>query len=252
MDFLLLGLMLANIFLTAYALHKVRKIHLATFRLERDLADNTARFEPTYAQVTAFHDLHQLIEPVKPLPPLRGWAASPDFLLEIAQYALDSKPLTILECSSGASTIVLARCCQLLGQGHVYSLEHDEVYGEKSRQELARHGLGDFASVINAPLVPTPSLDGQKWYSLEELPSSVSDVGLLVIDGPPKSTAPLARYPALPILRDRLANDCVIFLDDANRAAEQEMLRQWSEEFPEAEQAMLPLELGGARLKLVS
>ena len=252
MDFLLLGLMLANTLLTAYALHKVRKIHLATFRLERDLAYNTAQFEPTYAQVTAFHDLHQLIEPVKPLPPLRGWAASPDFLLEIAQYALDSKPLTILECSSGASTIVLARCCQLLGQGHVYSLEHDEVYAEKSRQELARHGLGDFASVINAPLVPTPSVDGQQWYSLEELPSSVTDVGLLVIDGPPKSTAPLARYPALPILRDRLANECVIFLDDANRAAEQEMLRQWSEEFPEVEQAMLPLELGAARLKLVS
>src|SRR3712207_1794767 len=58
----------------------------------------------------------------KSLPPTRGWAASPDILLQLTQHARETHPNVVVECGSGASTVVLARCAELNGGGHVYSL----------------------------------------------------------------------------------------------------------------------------------
>lgn len=57
-----------------------------------------------------------------------------------------------MECSSGASTIVLAQSAKLNGRGHVFSLEHDRDYATKSRVELEKQSLSDWATVIDAPL----------------------------------------------------------------------------------------------------
>ena len=87
-------------------------------------------------------------------------------------------------------------------------------------------------TVIHAPLADV-KLDAEvwKWYDLEdvELPEKVS---ILLIDGPPQSTGPLARYPALPILLDRLTDDAVIFLDDGIRSDEAAVMDRWLHEIP--------------------
>ena len=72
---------------------------------------------------------------------------------------------------------------------------------------------------------------------------------MLVIDGPPESTGPLARYPAGPALFPRLANEGVVFLDDANRYTETEILRRWKMEFPELSQSAAYCEKGCGILK---
>lgn len=168
----------------------------------------------------------------RPLPYTPKWSAAPDFLGLIAENCLSEKPAIIVECSSGTSTLVLARCCQINGQGHVYSLENDEQFAVATTRQLEAFGLGEYASVIHAPLVEYV-LNGNKydWYNMEKL--NVTGIDMLVIDGPPAYIKNEARYPALPMLHDRLNRPCSIFLDDANRAGEQLIVQHWAKTFAE-------------------
>jgi predicted O-methyltransferase YrrM len=106
---------------------------------------------------------------------MRGWAASPDFLRNLMQYTEDNCPTTIVECSSGVSTLVLARRVQLNGAGHVYSLEHDAAFAQKTRLLLRRFDLEEFATVYHAPLTNTllGDWDGS-WYDTRVLPELVT------------------------------------------------------------------------------
>lgn len=71
------------------------------------------------------------------------------------------------------------------------------------------------------------------WYCLDGLPDG--EIDLLIVDGPPETVAPMARYPAGPSLLPRLARGGVVLVDDSLRPDEQEMIRRWRIEFPELE-----------------
>lgn len=152
--------------------------------------------------------------------PTRGWAASPDLLQRIVEHVRTREEF-IVGCSSGVSAVVLARCLQRGGKEHVWSLEHDARYAEATREHLRRHALEEWATVLDAPLVPH-SFGGEswRWYDLSHLPSRQIDV--LVVDGPPMDTGRMARSPAGPALFSRLTAGAAVFLDDADRSGEQE------------------------------
>jgi len=229
-----------------YTLHKVRNMHLLVHSMRDELQ---AEIRNSYDQLEHMHGLHVDLGLTKSLPGTRGWAASPDFLAELVRYALGEKPATVVECSSGTSTVVLARCMQINGGGKVYSLEHDPVYAAKTRAQLARHGLGAFAEVIDAPMDQiTFNGESWQWYAHAGLPQLL-DIDMLVIDGPPESTGRLARYPAGPALFPKLAQGAVVLLDDANRGSEAEILQRWKSEFPELSQSMAFCEKGCAVIK---
>jgi len=183
-----------------------------------------------------------------PLPHTPDWSAAADFLGLIAEHCLSTKPSTIVECSSGTSTLVLARCCQLNKRGHVYSLENGAEYAAATVQNLEELGLQAYASVVHAPLVDY-RLNGHKhaWYSLDKL--NVPAIDMLVIDGPPAIMDSEARYPALPLLHDRLAAGCAMYLDDANRPGEQAIVKRWAEQYPLFRARMLDSERGCAVLE---
>jgi len=224
---LFLGIIIA---LLVLILHKVRRIHLATYELKR----MTAESEVLFAQIQALIGLEKILELQRPLPPLRNWAASPDFLLRLAEELLDRRPTTVMECSSGVSTIVCARILQRNGFGHVFSLEHDPIYASKTRKTLADHGLQNWATLVDAPL--TTDHTSTPWYSLDGVPTDLPPIDIVVVDGPPEKTARLARYPALPQLASRLAVEAIVMVDDANRPDEMTMLQKWKTEFPEFQQ----------------
>ncbi|MGW8392406.1 class I SAM-dependent methyltransferase [Pseudoduganella sp. HUAS MS19] len=234
------------LFLCAYILHKVRNMHLLVHEMKDDSRQEHASL---FRQLEALQGLYISLGLQRALPLTRGWAASPDFLQELAAHALDEKPACVVECSSGTSTLVLARCMQINGAGKVFSLEHDPAYARRTRRQLELHGLADWATVIDAPLLTQTFGDRQQpWYDCSGLKTG-QPIEMVVIDGPPQATSDAARYPAGPTLFPRMAPGAAIFLDDAMRPGERAALQRWAAEFPELEISSLPCEKGAAMLR---
>lgn len=244
MEFIIIGLLLITLAVVLIVLYKVRKMHIATHQFHDE---NWKRIGKLYAQIESLVALYYKLRFREPLPPLRGFAASPDFLRALTDYCLTHKPKVIVECSSGVSSLVLSKCCEINGCGHVYSLENGEEYANKTRSYVQAEGLSQWAEIIHAPLV-TYTLDGDqyKWYELENLPDVVID--LLVIDGPPGFLGKNARYPAAPLLYQRLSPTASIFLDDASRNDEKSIIDKWLADYPDLRSEKVQAEKGCIRL----
>jgi predicted O-methyltransferase YrrM len=218
--------------------------------LDRRLADTSFQL---YRQLEARYVLERLLEPVRPLPPLRGWALSPDIAVELVERVLARKARRILETGSGVSTLLFALAIQKSGgDGRVVAVEHDEQWAQHTRRLLEHHGCSEVAEVIHAPLAQV-HVDGDPydWYQSERLDAIPADIDLLLIDGPPASTGPRSRFPALPLLRHTLAPDARVFLDDAKRDDEQAIVGEWIERFGAEMVAMHRHEKGSAELRIV-
>jgi predicted O-methyltransferase YrrM len=231
--------------LSAYTAYKVRRIYLQQFVLEET---RQAEFQQLYKQIEALLGLYAELNVNVSLPPTRGWAASPDLLLYLVQHAQKTQPTTIVECGSGVSTLVLSRYLSKIGRGHVLSLEHNRAFAQQTRDNLEHAGLGDWATVIDAELVPY-RFGGEEylWYSTKGLPMNLA-IDLLLIDGPPSDTCRNARYPAGPVLFKFLSARGVVLLDDAGREEERQTLSLWAGEFPNLKQERVGLEKGLAVL----
>lgn len=166
------------------------------------------------------------------LPVAENWSAAADFLSMVSDFCLHEKPETVVECSSGTSSLVLAQCCKINQAGHVYSLENGAEFASQTRQHLEDFFLADYCDVLHTPL-QLVELNGEEfqWYNLEQFPKL--EIDMLVIDGPPGFLQKYSRYPALPLLVDMLAEKCAVFLDDALREDEQEIVRRWLRDYPE-------------------
>lgn len=230
--------------LLSYCFYKIRRIDKNVCELlflvrkiqKTDLVDS-------FQQRQYLDILEQELSLSHPLPPTRGWAASPDFLLTIARHAREAKPSRIVECSSGVSTLVLASCLRDNGKGHVYSLEHEETFAAATRAHLEREGLSEWATVLHAPLVEH-DINGRRftWYDDAVLPEDRFD--MVVVDGPPHLVGEMARFPAGQRLFTRLSEGGTAFADDANREEEEATLSAWRRDFPAFEEASFFCEKG--------
>jgi len=183
------------------------------------------------------------------LPVTADWSAAADFLFLIKEYCLESKPRVIVECSSGLTSLTLAKCCQINGVGKVYSLENGKEYADASQLNLKNAGLNDYANIIHAPLEPVTINDNNyDWYSLSELPDLKID--MLVIDGPPGFIQKHSRFPAIPLLLNKLTDQSCIFLDDAARDEEKELVSMWLQMYPFIEHEYIATERGCSLLKI--
>lgn len=164
------------------------------------------------------------------VPPDGGWVAGADFLLLLARQVLTQKPGLVVEFGSGVSSVVIAACLQLNGDGRLLSFDHDEGFAELTRRRLRRAGLA--AEVQAAPLRPGLAGYGGSWYGHGELPDGID---LLVIDGPQawRQGQEESRGSAAPAAFAKLAPGAVVLLDDAARAGEQRVAARWRAEFPE-------------------
>ncbi|AEF99634.1 class I SAM-dependent methyltransferase [Methylomonas methanica] len=233
----------------AYVFHKVKRVHLMQFELLRQYQKLPDTLNLTYHQIQAFNILDRRLNLTYALPPLRGWAASPDFLLLLAEHVHQQQPEVIVECSSGASSVVLAQCAKQNGKGHVYSLEHDAHYAEKTRQELFKQGLQDWATIIDAPLQEYSFAEqNYRWYK-QSPEIQALQIDMLVIDGPPAGLNSCARFPAGPLLLPMLREEAVVFLDDADRGDEQIIIERWLKEFPYFQRASHNCEKGAVSLR---
>lgn len=177
--------------------------------------------------------LHQALDLRNALPPYTGWSASPELCADLLDLITEHKPQTIVECGGGASSVVVGYALERNRNGRLISLDHMEDYAEVTRRRIGRHKLSDWVEIRVAPLTDiTLEAGTRQWYDRAVL-DDLSTIDMLIIDGPPEQTQSQARYPALPVLADRLSDTALVVLDDAYRDDEQAILDRWQAHNPE-------------------
>jgi hypothetical protein len=178
------------------------------------------------------HALMQIRPLLGDLPlDFRQWAADPNLVHNVVRLLVETRPGLVLECGSGHSTVVSARCLRALGQGRLIALDHDPGYARRTTELLRLFGVQDLAIVVAAPLTER-EIEGRvvRWYGPQYEPLLDAPIDILLVDGPPGSSGPRARYPAIPLLKPHLAPACRIILDDGNRPDERAIAHAWSAE----------------------
>jgi hypothetical protein len=151
-----------------------------------------------------------------------GWSGHAEYLQACIVHAFNCDG-PILECGSGLTTLLVGHVARLNGNS-MWSLEHIPEWATRVQHALDRYGIRS-VSICRAPIRSYGDLD---WYdtSPHALPHSFS---LVICDGPPSATRG-GRYGLSQVLRDQLASDCTILLDDASRADEMRLAVQWGRE----------------------
>jgi len=152
-----------------------------------------------------------------------GYAANLEYLEAVAGASLKTAG-PVLECGSGATTILLAILCGKRNV-QVWSLEHFPEWRAHVSETLNENGLSSGAHVCSSPLKDYGDF---AWYDppLAEMPTEFS---LVICDGPPGSTKG-GRYGLLPVMGKHLPPGATILLDDAGRPGELELIRKWEVE----------------------
>lgn len=184
-------------------------------------------------EVEALNQLRLLLQVEEATPLLGGWAMDATAIHALVEMILADRPRRIVELGSGSSTVWIACALRKLGEGRVISYDHLPSYRDRTAATIDRLGLTSFAEVKLAELKEIDLAQGRfDWYDIDK--SEIDGpIDILLIDGPPGGTGPMARFPALPVLKDMLAPGAVIIIDDANREGERGMIRLWQEAFVE-------------------
>jgi predicted O-methyltransferase YrrM len=187
------------------------------------------------SKVEALFSIFSIIQLRHPLPAMGHWAISPDFARILVDVILDRKPGLILELGSGVSTLLCGYCLERNGHGAIVSIEHEDEFVRAAAENIRKHSLDQFVRVIYAPLREiTLRRRSYRWYDKDSFMDKIraQKVDVLIVDGPPAKIGEDARYPAIPMLFDRLADQAIVLVDDARRPDERKTVRRWVRKFP--------------------
>ena len=230
----------------AYCARLLRSLHSKVSKssaaITRDIAklmiDNKKSSMTAYRQTQALIQLTQLLDFKSPIPPTRSWAASPDLLLTITEIVRKYRPGLVVELGSGVSTLVAAKA----GARKVVSIDNSDEFGGKTISLLKDHKVRG-VDVRIAPL--QPYANGFTWYDTSKI-KDLKKIDLLIVDGPPGSKNPEARYPALAEFKDKLSAKAVIIIDDVHREGERKLAEDFAKAMPNHQLVILDHEKGTA------
>ena len=218
--------------LTESGRRAIQAIHAT---VERGFLATRVSLEQMPHVVSEYQEIRRQLAPDQiALPGLGGWAITAPVVSAIAgRLLLDDRPLTVLELGSGASTLWTALAISRSGRGRCVSLDHIAEFAQKTRDMLRANGVADHADVLYSPLV-AQGVNGStyEYYDLSVLPDDLA-IDVLIIDGPPGIPNANTRYPAIPLLSDRLQPGALIVVDDTIRADERKAMASWQGQFPD-------------------
>jgi hypothetical protein len=156
-----------------------------------------------------------------------GGAANHSLLYLLLRTLREFAPANVLELGAGQSTLLIHAVNEALKLGmDVTTVEHDAGWAAHT-QPLVSH------RVVHAPLTPA-TVDGKsiEYYATSFLPPG-KRFSLVLVDGPPAYSESLsfARLGCLDFLPDVLADDFMLIIDDAERAAEAYLVAKLAERF---------------------
>jgi hypothetical protein len=145
-----------------------------------------------------------------------GMAARRDYLETIAELA--KKSTHVLECGSGLSSIVLG-----LAGAKVVSLEDHPEWAARVSKAVKRYSLP--VTVIHAPLKSYADFD---WY---RQPDNLPVFDLVICDGPVSDTTRGGRMGLPYVMKNHLAHNVTIVLDDTVRPNDLDAANRWAKDF---------------------
>jgi hypothetical protein len=151
-----------------------------------------------------------------------SWSAQHEFLSACLQHVRETDG-PVLECGSGLSTVLLGAVAQARGI-RVYSLEHEPKWATRVQKYLRKYRINSVTMCV----APIRSYGDFDWYSLPSLQTIPPRLALVVCDGPPGGTRG-GRYGLVPVILDKLREDCVILLDDGARDEERSIASRWGQ-----------------------
>ena len=158
-------------------------------------------------------------------------------ILTICNDIIVNDRKAVIEFGSGISTLAIASLIRRKGLTcRFVSVDGNAAWQEIISRCLHDAGTEEGVELIHAPVAPHRlALAGNTWYDLDSHRDSIaaSKFDSVIVDGPEayNDRIALARYPALPFLRDHLDFErCFVLLDDAERAGEQEVRGRWKAE----------------------
>jgi predicted O-methyltransferase YrrM len=218
---------------------KVSKTSAAITRdIQKLSVENKKNSMIAYRQTEAFTQLTNLLDFKAAIPATRSWAASPDLLLTISEVVKKNRPGLVVELGSGISTLVAAKS----GARKIISIDNSDAWGAKTVALLKEHKVRG-VDVRIAPL--RPYANGSEWYDLDAI-KDLKKIDLLIVDGPPGSKNPEARYPALQQFKDKLSPAAIVVIDDVNREGERKLAEDFAKALPNHELIILDHEKGTA------
>jgi len=200
--------------------------------LERINHFNSCKSEDNYAL--------SLLQPLindYPYLPFTGSSLRPFCLAHMINDIVVNNRKKIIEFGSGISTIMIGRLIKKNNlNATLLSIEHDEKWINTLTQILKNEQIDDIIEVKHSSLKPCKlALEDNEWYDLKTLKdyTKAKKFDMVIIDGPPaweagKSTA---RYPAVDFISNKLSKNFSIYLDDAIRAGEQEIIKRWEADY---------------------
>ena len=218
------------------------KVSKSSAAITRDIQklslENKKNSMIAYRQAEAFTQLTNLLDFKAAIPATRSWAASPDLLLTISEIVKKNRPGLVVELGSGISTLVAAKS----GARKIISIDNSDAWGAKTVALLKEHKVRG-VDVRIAPL--RPYANGSEWYDLDAI-KDLKKIDLLIVDGPPGSKNPEARYPALQQFKDKLSPAAIVVIDDVNREGERKLAEDFAKALPNHELTILDHEKGTA------
>lgn len=212
---------------------EVASLHKRLAVLERAEYLNKLKLEDVYSLAL----LNPLLGDL-PFIPFTGASLRPFCLAHIVNDIVINGRKHIIEFGSGISTMVIGRLLKMNKlDSTLLSIEHDQAWVEVLNSLLAREDLHHCVKVACVPLATSDLVLGANiWYDTAILEGNLSSAvfDMVIVDGPPawETGKGKARYPALPFMYDKLSERCSVYLDDADRAGEREILALWQQKFP--------------------
>jgi predicted O-methyltransferase YrrM len=242
MEILYVALLFLILLGVVYCARLLRALHAKISKNSSELHKltlaNKKRSMIAYRQTEAFIQLTNLLDFKAAIPATRSWAASPDLLLTISEIVKKNKPGLVVELGSGVSTLVAAKS----GARKIVSIDNSDEWGAKTVALLKEHKLRG-VDVRIAPL--RPYANGSDWYEVAAI-RDLKNIDLLIIDGPPGSKNPEARYPALQQFKDKLSASAVVIIDDVHRDGERKLAEDFAKALPNHVLTVLDHEKGTA------
>lgn len=202
----------------------------------------------TIKQIEAHTDISAYLSSGVLMPIFHGWPISPDFGMLIIRELECNKYDAVVEFGSGSSTLLVAKALEIISQRHgnqdatpQIAFEHLPQYFEQTSKILNAAGVHKGVELILAPLVEQKILPGEtyNYYGIGDRLTKTLEKNksldqykrlFIIVDGPPESTGPLARYPAIYCILDSLPeHEGTLLIDDYQRIGEKDTVARWKE-----------------------